>query len=180
MHLLPDRGGEADAAGLGQRLESRRHVDAVADDVVAFDDDVAEIDPDPQLDAVVGRDIEIAHAHFPLHLDRAAQGRGGARELEQHAVARRLHGAPAVLRDLRIEDLIAQLAHAGVRAGLVALHEARVPDDVRHDHGDELAAHGHRDPLPCVEPRVDQDFNAARTSSSIFLASPKSMRLLSL
>ena len=39
--LVDDR-GDADAAGLGERLQACRDVDAVAVDVVAVDDDVAE------------------------------------------------------------------------------------------------------------------------------------------
>src|SRR5215470_327367 len=47
--FVDDR-GNANAAGLGQRLETGGDVDAVAVNVVAFDDDVAEIDADPQHD----------------------------------------------------------------------------------------------------------------------------------
>ena len=41
-----------DAAGLGDALDPRRDVDAVAEDVVALDDDVADIDPDPKPDRI--------------------------------------------------------------------------------------------------------------------------------
>ncbi len=44
--LLADRCRDGDPAGLGQRLDSRRHVDAVAEHVVAIDDDVTEIEAD--------------------------------------------------------------------------------------------------------------------------------------
>ena len=47
--FVDDR-GDADAAGLGQRLQPRGDVDAVAVDVVALDDHVAEIDADAQHD----------------------------------------------------------------------------------------------------------------------------------
>src|SRR5262249_3210331 len=40
---------DADRAGLGERLEPGGDVDAVAKDIVAVDDHVAEIDADPQL-----------------------------------------------------------------------------------------------------------------------------------
>ena len=48
--LIAHRRGDADAARLGQRLEPRRDVHAVAEDVVVLDDDVAEIDADAELD----------------------------------------------------------------------------------------------------------------------------------
>ena len=43
---------DVDAAWLGERLDPRRDVDAVAEDVAVLGDDVAEIDPDPQRDAL--------------------------------------------------------------------------------------------------------------------------------
>jgi hypothetical protein len=44
-HLIAYRARQRDAAGLGQRLQARGHVDAVAVDVVTLDDDLAEVDP---------------------------------------------------------------------------------------------------------------------------------------
>jgi predicted DNA-binding transcriptional regulator AlpA len=43
---------ERDAAWRGDALDPRRDVDAIAKDVVAFDDDVADIDPDTELDRI--------------------------------------------------------------------------------------------------------------------------------
>lgn len=51
MHL----GGDADAAGFGEAFEPRRNVDAIAEDVRAFADHVAEIDADPQHDPARAR-----------------------------------------------------------------------------------------------------------------------------
>ena len=45
--LIAHRRRYADAAGLGDQLEARRDIDAVAEDVVLIDDDVAKIDADP-------------------------------------------------------------------------------------------------------------------------------------
>src|ERR1700735_1249927 len=42
--------GDTNAAGFGERLEPRGDVDAVAVNVLAFDDDVAKIDADAQHD----------------------------------------------------------------------------------------------------------------------------------
>jgi hypothetical protein len=47
--FVDDR-GDANPAGLGERLEPRGDVDAVAVDVVALDNDIAEIDADAQHD----------------------------------------------------------------------------------------------------------------------------------
>src|SRR5664279_5252928 len=48
--LVDDR-GDADATRRSEGFQTRRHVDAVAVDVVAVDDHVAEVDADPQHNA---------------------------------------------------------------------------------------------------------------------------------
>ena len=58
--------------GSRQRLQSRRHVHAVAPHVVAIDDDVAEVDADAELDPLLRRNVGIALGHAALDLDRAA------------------------------------------------------------------------------------------------------------
>ena len=52
LHLSPSVLGNRDAAGLGDALDPRRDIDAIAKDVVALDDDVADIDPDPESDRI--------------------------------------------------------------------------------------------------------------------------------
>ena len=47
--FVDDR-GDADPAGLGERLQARGDIDAIAVDVVALHDHVAEIDADAQHD----------------------------------------------------------------------------------------------------------------------------------
>ena len=49
LDVIVDGLRDADGTGLGERLEPGGDVDAVAENVVAVDDDVAEINPDPQL-----------------------------------------------------------------------------------------------------------------------------------
>src|SRR6476619_3464030 len=94
-------------AGIGEGLDTRGDVDAVAIEVVALDDHVAEIDADAQLDAVVRRDTEVVLGHRLLHLDRAAHRVDDAGKLHQHTVAGRLDDAALMLGDLRIEELAA-------------------------------------------------------------------------
>ena len=69
--LVPDLlvGGarDADAAGLAQRFEPGGNVDAVAENVVAVDDDVADIDADPEHDLLVVGDGRVALQHRALH-----------------------------------------------------------------------------------------------------------------
>src|SRR5271165_4790128 len=61
----------ADAARLGQTLQSSSNIDAVAIEVAPLDDHIAKVDPDAEFYAFRGRDIDIAFAHAPLDLDCA-------------------------------------------------------------------------------------------------------------
>jgi hypothetical protein len=49
VDLLEINARDADTAGLGDLLETRRDVDPIAVDVTVFDDDIAEVHPDPEL-----------------------------------------------------------------------------------------------------------------------------------
>ena len=91
--------------GCGDALEPRRHVDAVAEDVVALDDDVAEIDADAEFDAAVLRHVGVALAHPALDFGGAGDRVHDARELHQHAVAGQLDDAPLMLGDLGVDQL---------------------------------------------------------------------------
>jgi hypothetical protein len=49
--VVAHRPGNADPAGLGERFQACRDIDAVAEDVAFLDNDVAEVDADAELDA---------------------------------------------------------------------------------------------------------------------------------
>ena len=53
-NLAIDIARDADPARLGERLEPRRQIDAVAIEVAALDDHIAEIDADAQKDVLIG------------------------------------------------------------------------------------------------------------------------------
>ena len=68
LHLSPDVLGNRDAAGLGDALDPRRDVDAIAKDIFAVDDDVADIDPNPELDWIGLGATSIVLPKLPLNL----------------------------------------------------------------------------------------------------------------
>ena len=103
--ILLNAGRDADAARLGQSFEPCCDIDAVAKDVAILDDDVADIDPDAELDAVVGRHVRVAPDHFALHLDGTAQCIHHTAELDEQTVASGFDEAATVSDDLRIYDL---------------------------------------------------------------------------
>ncbi len=56
----PHRIGHADAAGFGQAFEAVGDVDVVAEDLVAIDDDLAEVDADAKLHPALLRQLAVA------------------------------------------------------------------------------------------------------------------------
>ena len=130
---------DADAPWRCQPLEPGRHVDAIAVDVVAIDDHVAEVDPDPELDAVLRLEVRVVQGDALLHLDRALDGVNHARELDQRAVARELDRPAAALGDLGIDEVLAKRLEPGVRACLVLAHQPTVTDHIGGEDRGELA-----------------------------------------
>ena len=131
LDLLVDVRRDADAAGIGQFLKARRDVDAVAVDVVALDDHVAQVDADAERDAPILGYLGVALGHAALDGDRAIDRVDDARELDQRAVAHQLDDAPAVVRDLGVDEFGAVGLQHVERAGLVVAHQARIADDIR-------------------------------------------------
>ena len=129
--------------GSDKRFQARRDIDAVAEDVVVLDDDVAEIDPDPEPDPAVLGHTGLAIDHRPLQLGGAADRVDDAREFHQHPVAGGLDDAAGMLADLRVDELAAMRLEAFVRAFLVRAHQARVARHIGGEDRGETAGRGH-------------------------------------
>jgi hypothetical protein len=127
LDLIIDVAGDADAAGLGEALEARRDVDAVAEDVAVFEDDVADVDADAVVDPPVFRLGRLARGHTVLDRDRALDGIDRAGELDEGAVAGELDDAPVVLGDQGFREVDPVRLDPRQRAGLVCTHQ---PADV--------------------------------------------------
>jgi TolB-like protein len=84
--------------------------DAVAVEVVAVHDDVAEVHAHAELEVPVLGHADIALVHAALDLGRAAHGVHHAAEFDQEAVAHHLEDAPAMSGDGGIEQVAAMLA----------------------------------------------------------------------
>ena len=72
MHVFLHAARDEDAAGLRDPFQASCHVDAVAPNVAAVDDDIAEVDADAELDALVLWDVGVAFEHTALDFDGAA------------------------------------------------------------------------------------------------------------
>ena len=110
--------GETDRAGLGDPLQPRGDIDAVAHQIaVGLLDDVAEMNADAELDAALGRHAGVALDEAVLHLDGAAHGVDHAAELDEAAVAGALDDAPVMRGDGgSIRSLRSALSRESVRS----------------------------------------------------------------
>ena len=108
LHLPPCVLGDRNAAGFGDAFDPRRDVDAVAKDVLALDDDIADVDPDPDPDRIDFGATGIVLAKLSLDFDSASDGVHGARELHQRAVADELDDTARMAGDCRIDQLTPQ------------------------------------------------------------------------
>jgi hypothetical protein len=104
-NVIVNRIGDEHPAGIGERFDPGSDVDAVAIEVVALDDHVAEIDADAQLDTAVSPDAGVALGHRLLHCDRAADRIDDAGKLYQQPVTGGLDDPALVLRGFELDQL---------------------------------------------------------------------------
>ena len=107
--LLVGAARDAEASRLAQGLESCRDVYAVAEYIVAIDNDVADIDADAENDPPVLWHCVVSADHAALDADSAPDRIDYAGELDQHPVASRLHDSAVMPGDGRIDQ------HAAMR-----------------------------------------------------------------
>jgi hypothetical protein len=95
---------QTDTAGLGEVLDPRGDIDAVAENIIVVEDNVADMDADAELDPLLGRQDGILLCHLALDLDGAAHRVDGTGELHQHAVAGGLDDAAAMRGEGRVNN----------------------------------------------------------------------------
>ena len=106
LDLLAHRRRDADLLGLGQSLQPRRDIDAVAEQIVAARHHVAQIEADPELDLPILGEIAIAARGHALDRHRAAHRLHRARELGHDAVAGEIEDPAVVLGHERRDHLL--------------------------------------------------------------------------
>ena len=94
-------------------LSSRCNVDTIAEDIALLDDNVTDVNPDADFDALFIRNADIALRHPVLRLESAARGVHGANESIKYSVAGAFNDAAAVPRDGRVQEFMA----VGVESG---------------------------------------------------------------
>jgi hypothetical protein len=110
-HLAVCIFGNTDAARISNPFQSRGDIDAIAHQVtVALLNNIAQMDPDTELDATLGRKTGIALDHAILQLHCAAHSVHDASELDEDAVARPLNDAAVMQSDGRVDQIAAERA----------------------------------------------------------------------
>ena len=74
LHLPPRVLGDRNAARFGDAFDPRRDVDAVAKDILALDDDIADVDPDAEADRIDFGVGGFALAKLSLDFNGASDG----------------------------------------------------------------------------------------------------------
>jgi hypothetical protein len=118
------------AAGFGDRLKSRRNVNAVSKDVMGLDDYVADIDAHTESNAPVFRITDCKFMNAGLELHRSSNRLDSARKLRQEPVAGILHDAAAVLRNHGLDTAREERGQFGVRSLFVTVHQPRIASHV--------------------------------------------------
>jgi len=117
-----DRLRDRDPARSGDALQSRRDVDTVAENIVAFDNDIPKVNADTEFNAAIFRDIRVSLANSPLNFDGARHGANHARKFRKYAVARLLNDSALMLCDLVIDDILSNRLECRERASFVRTH----------------------------------------------------------
>ena len=141
LDLVIDRVGDANPARLGQRLDARGDVHAVAMHVARAAHHVAQMDADADAHLPFGGLRLVALGQRPLDFHRAPHRRQRAGELDEETVAGRLDFRPLMFGKQAAQDapmFFKQLQ----RERLVALGERAVAHHVREHDGGELALFG--------------------------------------
>src|SRR5262249_35067643 len=119
-----------------------------------FDDNIPDIDPDPEFYALFRIEPGVAFGHPRLDFARAAQRVDDAAELDQEAVAGGLDDAAVMRGDPRVEQRGADRLQAFERAFLVAAAQQRVADHIRGQDSGKTAGSGHGPAIAVAAPSL--------------------------
>ena len=108
---------------------------------------VAEMNPDAEFDAAIGRNARIALDHRVLNLDGATYGVDHAAKLNQSAVAGALNDAPMVDGDRGIDQIAAERAQPRQSSVLVRAGKSTESDHIGGQYRRKLSSFGHGTPF---------------------------------
>jgi len=121
-NLIVGGRGDTYAARFGDTLKAGCDIDAVAEDIMRFDDDVTDVNADTKNQAPVLSIIDRKFANIILEVDGRANRLDGARKLRQEPVPGVLDNAAAVLCDCWLNDVPQQRAQTRMCGLFVSMH----------------------------------------------------------
>ena len=116
--------GDANPAGLGEPLQAGRDVNSVAINVLALDNNIAEMHSDPEVNATLLGYFRVAFSHAPLYGERAFDRVNHAGELDEGAITHQLDDTAVVVSDFGIDQLVPMALERAKHTHLVCLHKA--------------------------------------------------------
>ena len=138
MHVFLHAIRDADPANFRQGLQARCHVHPIAMDAGGLDD-IADVDPHAELEALFGRHLAIAVGHRALDFYRATQRVDDTGKKHQQPVARRPGDPPTMFADLGLDELGVMGIQLREGALVVGRDQAAVAGDVGHQDGHQPA-----------------------------------------
>jgi hypothetical protein len=115
---------DVDATGFGDTLKSGSHIDTVTENVVTLNQNITEVDPDPQEHSLVLCDTFVSLGHHSLHGQGALDGIDHRVKFKQQAVSRSFDDSTGMPGHESI-DCSAVITEGTGGADLVEAHEPR-------------------------------------------------------
>src|SRR5262249_50293386 len=115
----------ADSARLRKSLQPGRDINGVAEQVVALNYDVADMDADPKSHRLISRSIGVLLGYRVLNFDAALHGINGAGKVGDEAIARGGEDPTAMRGDQGIDDGSVSRERAKC-ADLISPHQAAI------------------------------------------------------
>jgi hypothetical protein len=136
--LVAHRARNADPAGLGERFKPRRDVDAIAKQIIALDENIADMHADAEAHLFAGRPVFPVFGERLLNRHRALDGVDRTGEIGDDAVAGAAKNPSAICRDVPVESG-ATGGQPAQGADFVLPHEPTVTFDIGREDRRELA-----------------------------------------
>ena len=131
LHLVVYNTRNHNAARIGKRFQPRRHVNAVAVNVVTIDDDIANINADAELDASLSRYVGRLRSIIARWMSTAKPyGVHHTNKFDKHAVPGGLHDATAMFGDLGIDQFLPMRLELAQRAFVVIAYQPAIASDI--------------------------------------------------
>jgi hypothetical protein len=135
--------GDANPTRFRKSFQPGRDIDGIAEEVVALNHDVADVERDPKPHLLTGRPIRILLGYGVLNRDGTLNGVHGAGEVGDEAVTRGIENPTAMRGDQVIDDdPVGRERSKGT--DLIAAHEGAVARDIRGENRSELSFDGWR------------------------------------